>query len=222
MTSPYFRARAGPRAEQRMILARAARAAGTPLPLLRARRARAGHSGPRVHPSRVRRADAANCESVSLSAHRRVLHDPMAGAAPFPGFGTDAIHAGQPADPRTGAVVVPISLATTFKQESPGVHHVRSLSVSLSVPLPLTHSISVCLSLFMSASRRHSLRGRASSTRAAEIQRASRTSSALPSSRTASTVRTSLARWVVTLTRFSEQRSPLLPAWRQRRRFVPC
>jgi len=35
---------------------------------------------------------------------------------------TKCIHAGQPADPRTGAVVVPISLATTFQQASPGVH----------------------------------------------------------------------------------------------------
>ena len=40
--------------------------------------------------------------------------------APFPHFATDAIHAGQPPDARTGAVIVPISLATTFYQESPG------------------------------------------------------------------------------------------------------
>ena len=39
---------------------------------------------------------------------------------PFQHFATDAIHAGQPPDPRTGAVIVPISLATTFYQESPG------------------------------------------------------------------------------------------------------
>lgn len=38
------------------------------------------------------------------------------------GFGTKAIHAGQPPDPQTGAVVVPLSLATTFRQTSPGVH----------------------------------------------------------------------------------------------------
>jgi len=38
------------------------------------------------------------------------------------GFGTRAIHAGQPPDSVTGAVVVPISLATTFQQKSPGVH----------------------------------------------------------------------------------------------------
>ena len=33
------------------------------------------------------------------------------------GFETRAIHAGQPPDPTTGAVVTPISLATTFAQE---------------------------------------------------------------------------------------------------------
>jgi cystathionine gamma-lyase len=38
------------------------------------------------------------------------------------GFGTRAVHAGQTADPITGAVIVPISLSTTFQQASPGVH----------------------------------------------------------------------------------------------------
>eukprot|EP01114_Cavostelium_apophysatum_P017625 TRINITY_DN528_c0_g1_i1.p1 TRINITY_DN528_c0_g1~~TRINITY_DN528_c0_g1_i1.p1 ORF type:complete len:388 (-),score=79.68 TRINITY_DN528_c0_g1_i1:91-1254(-) len=38
------------------------------------------------------------------------------------GFGTRAIHAGQPADSQTGAVMVPISLSTTFLQVSPGVN----------------------------------------------------------------------------------------------------
>lgn len=38
------------------------------------------------------------------------------------GFGTIAIHAGQAPDATTGAVTVPISLATTFAQASPGVH----------------------------------------------------------------------------------------------------
>ncbi|MEZ5380433.1 MAG: cystathionine gamma-synthase [Microthrixaceae bacterium] len=36
------------------------------------------------------------------------------------GFSTRAIHAGQPPDPNTGAVVTPISLATTFAQPSVG------------------------------------------------------------------------------------------------------
>jgi len=38
------------------------------------------------------------------------------------GFGTTAIHAGSKPDPITGAVVTPISLATTFVQKSPGQH----------------------------------------------------------------------------------------------------
>lgn len=38
------------------------------------------------------------------------------------GFETRAIHAGQPTDPRTGAVVTPITLATTFAQSSVGEH----------------------------------------------------------------------------------------------------
>ncbi len=39
-----------------------------------------------------------------------------------PGFETRAIHTGQPADPVTGAVVTPISLATTFAQDAVGKH----------------------------------------------------------------------------------------------------
>jgi cystathionine gamma-synthase len=39
------------------------------------------------------------------------------------GFETRAIHAGQDPDPMTGAVVPPISLATTFAQEAVGKHH---------------------------------------------------------------------------------------------------
>ena len=41
---------------------------------------------------------------------------------PGRGFETQAIHAGQPADPSTGAVVTPISLATTFAQDAVGKH----------------------------------------------------------------------------------------------------
>src|SRR5262245_22817478 len=37
-------------------------------------------------------------------------------------FETRAIHAGQDPDPTTGAVVTPISLATTFAQDAVGVH----------------------------------------------------------------------------------------------------
>jgi cystathionine gamma-synthase len=39
------------------------------------------------------------------------------------GFETLAIHAGSEPDPRTGAVVPPISLSTTFAQQSVGRHH---------------------------------------------------------------------------------------------------
>ena len=38
------------------------------------------------------------------------------------GFATRAIHAGQPPDPATGAVMTPIFATSTFKQQSPGVH----------------------------------------------------------------------------------------------------
>jgi len=37
-------------------------------------------------------------------------------------FNTKVIHAGLHPDPSTGAVMTTISLATTFKQKSPGVH----------------------------------------------------------------------------------------------------
>src|SRR5271154_4329825 len=38
------------------------------------------------------------------------------------GFSTRAIHAGQEADPATGATVVPIYATSTFTQEAPGRH----------------------------------------------------------------------------------------------------
>lgn len=41
--------------------------------------------------------------------------------ASYQGFASKAIHAGQEPDPRTGAVTVPISLATTFAQPTPGM-----------------------------------------------------------------------------------------------------
>jgi cystathionine gamma-lyase len=37
-------------------------------------------------------------------------------------FGTLAIHAGQPPDPQTGAVITPIYATSTYAQQSPGVH----------------------------------------------------------------------------------------------------
>ena len=41
------------------------------------------------------------------------------------GFGTLAIHVGSDADPKTGAVIPPISLSTTYKQDAVGIHKVR-------------------------------------------------------------------------------------------------
>ncbi len=41
---------------------------------------------------------------------------------PKSGFSTRSIHAGQPPDPTTGAVITPIYATSTFVQESPGVH----------------------------------------------------------------------------------------------------
>ena len=41
---------------------------------------------------------------------------------PQHGFSTRAIHEGQPADPSTGATVIPISLSSTFTQAAPGDH----------------------------------------------------------------------------------------------------
>ena len=38
------------------------------------------------------------------------------------GFETKAIHAGQEPDPVTGAIMTPISVSSTYIQESPGVH----------------------------------------------------------------------------------------------------
>jgi cystathionine gamma-lyase len=42
--------------------------------------------------------------------------------APRPGFSTRAIHAGQDADPATGATVVPIYATSTYTQAAPGKH----------------------------------------------------------------------------------------------------
>jgi cystathionine gamma-lyase len=41
---------------------------------------------------------------------------------PMPGFSTKAIHAGQDADPTTGATVVPIYATSTYTQAAPGQH----------------------------------------------------------------------------------------------------
>jgi cystathionine gamma-synthase len=59
------------------------------------------------------------------------------------GFATRAIHAGQSADPLTGAVVPPISLATTFAQEAVGVHHGYDYSRTAN---PTRGALEACLS----------------------------------------------------------------------------
>src|SRR5271165_380046 len=46
------------------------------------------------------------------------MHDPSAEH----GFATQAIHAGQDADPTTGATVTPIYATSTYTQEAPGKH----------------------------------------------------------------------------------------------------
>src|SRR5271167_749587 len=46
----------------------------------------------------------------------------MATDSPMQGFATLAIHAGQDADPATGATVVPIYATSTYTQEAPGKH----------------------------------------------------------------------------------------------------
>src|SRR5438270_4541090 len=46
----------------------------------------------------------------------------MADESPEHGFSTLAIHAGQGADPATGATVVPIYATSTFTQDAPGRH----------------------------------------------------------------------------------------------------
>ena len=43
------------------------------------------------------------------------------------GFGTRAIHVGSEPNRETGAVIPPISLATTYKQDSVGNHRVSHL-----------------------------------------------------------------------------------------------
>ena len=61
---------------------------------------------------------------------------------PRPGFSTRAIHAGQDADPTTGATVVPIYATSTFTQEAPGQHKGYEYSRSGN---PTRRALEVCL-----------------------------------------------------------------------------
>src|SRR5277367_1004424 len=58
------------------------------------------------------------------------------------GFSTLAIHAGQDADPATGATVVPIYATSTFTQEAPGQHRGYEYSRSGN---PTRASLETCL-----------------------------------------------------------------------------
>ena len=62
---------------------------------------------------------------ASLSSSKMANEAEQKSLKPFPHFGTLAIHAGQePEQWNSRAVVPPISMATTFKQDDPGVHRV--------------------------------------------------------------------------------------------------
>jgi cystathionine gamma-lyase len=56
-------------------------------------------------------------EGNSMPTNRVLPHE-----GPRPQFATRVIHAGQVADPTTGAVMPPIYTTSTYKQDSPGVH----------------------------------------------------------------------------------------------------
>ncbi len=61
---------------------------------------------------------------------------------PRPGFSTRAIHAGQDADPTTGATVTPIYATSTYTQEAPGKHKGYEYSRSGN---PTRHALETCL-----------------------------------------------------------------------------
>ena len=73
-------------------------------------------------------------------------------AAGGDGFETRAIHAGQEPDPATGAVVPPISLATTFAQDAVGKHRGYEYSRSGN---PTRHALETCVASLEGA--RHGL-----------------------------------------------------------------
>jgi cystathionine gamma-synthase len=68
----------------------------------------------------------------------------------FDHFETRAIHAGQPPDPATGAVVTPISLATTFAQSEVGEHQGYEYARSSN---PTRAALEACLADLEGASR---------------------------------------------------------------------
>jgi len=68
------------------------------------------------------------------------------------GFATRALHVGQGPDPATGAVVQPIHLATTYRQDGVGVHHGYEYSRSNN---PTREALEECLASLEAA--RHCL-----------------------------------------------------------------
>jgi cystathionine beta-lyase/cystathionine gamma-synthase len=74
----------------------------------------------------------------------------MTESAKSTGFSTRAIHAGQPADPATGATVVPIYATSTFTQEAPGVHKGYEYSRSGN---PTRSALETCLAALEGAER---------------------------------------------------------------------
>ena len=58
------------------------------------------------------------------------------------GFETKAIHAGQEPDPTTGAIMTPISVSSTYVQESPGVHKGYDYSRSIN---PTRKALEACI-----------------------------------------------------------------------------
>src|SRR5689334_25375027 len=74
----------------------------------------------------------------------------MASADFRPGFSTRAIHAGQGADPATGATVVPIYATSTYTQEAPGRHKGYEYSRSSN---PTRTALETCLAALESGER---------------------------------------------------------------------
>ena len=58
------------------------------------------------------------------------------------GFETKAIHAGQEPDPTTGAIMTPISVSSTYVQESPGIHKGYDYSRSIN---PTRKALEECI-----------------------------------------------------------------------------
>jgi len=64
-------------------------------------------------------------EKPTTVTHSRFIAHGTAHKPRHDGFGTRAIHVGSEPNRETGAVIPPISLATTYKQDGVGNHKVR-------------------------------------------------------------------------------------------------